>query len=155
MERSSGQTDEVSEGSFGLNQGQVRAQTPLVVEDHPVEGDEGPAADLLEVLDLPPGLNTLRRSEDEVGGDGGAGTDQPGARHDLVDPGLTSSSHFPQPGRAVGFSPVSQPVSRVVPLPSRSRPPSPPHLLAIIKAAPVQEDLPARPGVGQPAGRSV
>ena len=81
----------MSEGSFGFYQGQVPAQPPLVVDDDPVEGDVGLAPHLLEVLHLPPGVgeDTLRRGEDEVGGDGRPNTDQAGGRHDLIEPGLT------------------------------------------------------------------
>ena len=144
------------EGRLGLYQGQVPALTPLVVEDDPVEGDEGPTVDLLEVLDLPPPHQTAGRGEDEVGRDGRPEAGQPGARPHLVEPGVRGSADFPQPARALGLVPVvAHPVGCRVPQPPGPRPPSPPHLLASIEASLVQEELAARPGVGQPTGGRV
>ena len=144
----------MSEGSLGLYEGEVPAQPPLVVNHDPVEGDEGLAAHLLEVLGTSPGQNTVRRGQDELGGDGRPDTEQAGGRHDLVQPGLTFSPHFLHPPRAVRFTPVSQPVGRV-PRPPVPRSPPPPHLLAILKAGLVQEELALRSGVDQPAGWTV
>ena len=72
VERGHGQTDEVRQPSLGFYEGQVPAQGPLVVDDDPVEGDEGLAGpDLLEVLHLAPGpspgQDTLGGGEDELG----------------------------------------------------------------------------------------
>ena len=153
-ERAGGQTDEVREASLGLYQGQVPAESPLVMNDNPVEGDEGLGAGLLEVLHLSPGQKTLRRGEDEVVRDGRPDTEEAGGRHDLIEPRLALGRDFPQPARAVRFSPVSQPVGRG-PGPPVPSPPPPPHLLAILEAALVEEELAAGPGVDQPTGWTV
>ena len=130
------------------------------MNDNPVKGDEGLAADLLEIFHVSsgavprPGQDTLRRGEDEMVRDGRPDTEEAGGRHDLIQPGLALSRDFPQPARTVRFSPVSQSVSWG-PAPPVPSPPPPPHLLAILEAALVEEELAAGPGVEQPTCWSV